>query len=400
MKRQKGDFLSLPSFYDLVGYFAGEVVKRFSSRNGLEKPWKENCKVQGNNIQMLTALYVVTSWVQRCCRAITFYPLRIPPLFLWGMAGVFISILLVFVGNHWPKPTEKLDLSRILYANAAKSQEWKEEDQDHTSFDRFMEGEIPHELHPGYNYITRKPLVIANIGLSMKNEKNIANTGMAPHSQASHPSPTPEKSKEKEDLPSVNGVYHHVKSGENPWLLARLYDVSLEKIAKYNPSMNPNRIMEGDKLFIPEAKEPLTYSKSQRMIYPLRNSTYITSGYGNRKHPLGGGIRFHKGVDFRADRGTPIQAVLDGTVIEAGNRGLLGLVVSLRHDNGLETVYAHNSRIKVKVGQRVKQGDIIAYVGSTGRTTGAHLHFEVLQNGKHQNPVKFLPGSQSRYNRR
>ncbi|MEM6812154.1 MAG: M23 family metallopeptidase [Pseudomonadota bacterium] len=112
----------------------------------------------------------------------------------------------------------------------------------------------------------------------------------------------------------------------------------------------------------------------------------ISSGFGMRKHPILGYNKMHKGVDFAAPTGTPIYAAGDGVVERAGWASGYGKFVKIRHNSSLQTAYGHMSKIKVKAGQRVKQGQVIALVGSTGRSTGPHLHYEVLKNGKHVNP--------------
>lgn len=113
----------------------------------------------------------------------------------------------------------------------------------------------------------------------------------------------------------------------------------------------------------------------------------VTSGFGLRVHPVLGGIRAHSGVDLAAPYGTPVVATSNGVVGEADWRGGYGLFVSVRH-GGLETRYGHMSRLNVVSGQRVRQGDVIGYVGSTGRSTGPHLHYEVRVNGRAVNPLK------------
>ena len=115
----------------------------------------------------------------------------------------------------------------------------------------------------------------------------------------------------------------------------------------------------------------------------------ITSGFGMRNHPILGFTKMHKGVDFGVPTGTPIQAAGDGTVEMAGFNGAYGNYVRIRHGNGYATAYAHMSRIAqgIKVGKRVGQGQIIGFVGSTGRSTGPHLHYEVLQGNAQVNPL-------------
>lgn len=122
---------------------------------------------------------------------------------------------------------------------------------------------------------------------------------------------------------------------------------------------------------------------------PIRN-TYITSGFGGRADPFDGGSAFHKGVDFHANVGDPVMAVADGVVSYAGVRGGYGNVVEVDHGNGYVTRYAHNSRLVVKVGDLVRAGQQVARAGSSGRSTGAHVHFEVWADGRVVNPRKFL----------
>jgi murein DD-endopeptidase MepM/ murein hydrolase activator NlpD len=122
---------------------------------------------------------------------------------------------------------------------------------------------------------------------------------------------------------------------------------------------------------------------------PIANS-YITSGFGGRADPFGGGAAFHKGIDFHAAIGDPVLAVADGVVSYAGTRSGYGNVVEIDHGNGYVTRYAHNSRLLVQVGDLVRSGQQVARAGSTGRSTGAHVHFEVWADGRVVNPSKFL----------
>ena len=131
----------------------------------------------------------------------------------------------------------------------------------------------------------------------------------------------------------------------------------------------------------------------ERNAMPSRSpvaSSYITSGYGGRADPFGGGSQFHKGIDFDANTGDPVMTVADGVVSYSGVRSGYGNVVEVDHGNGFVTRYAHNSRNSVQVGDLVRVGQQIAKAGSTGRSTGAHVHFEVWENGRVHNPRKFL----------
>jgi len=115
----------------------------------------------------------------------------------------------------------------------------------------------------------------------------------------------------------------------------------------------------------------------------------LTSGFGPRKDPINGEARFHKGVDIGAPIGTPIHAVRGGTVVFAGPDGGHGNMIVVDHGNGIKTRYAHCSAIGVAVGQEVAPNEVIGAVGSTGHSTGPHLHFEVWENGEAQDPRTF-----------
>ncbi|OYW47298.1 MAG: hypothetical protein B7Z08_03675 [Sphingomonadales bacterium 32-68-7] len=123
----------------------------------------------------------------------------------------------------------------------------------------------------------------------------------------------------------------------------------------------------------------------QGLVAPVAGR--MSSGYGRRRHPILGYARMHAGIDFAARHGTPIYAVTDGTVQYAGRHGGHGNYVKLSHGGGLATGYAHMSRIAVGNGARVRQGQVIGYVGSTGLSTGPHLHYEVYRNGVTINPM-------------
>nr|WP_245223479.1 M23 family metallopeptidase [Ruegeria sp. HKCCSP346] len=128
---------------------------------------------------------------------------------------------------------------------------------------------------------------------------------------------------------------------------------------------------------------------------PVHSAVRFTSGYGSRRDPKTGGRRMHNGVDFAGPQGTDIFATADGVVTHAGWQSGFGRLVKIKHAFGIETLYAHNTKINVKVGQRVSRGDHIADMGSTGRSTGTHLHYEVRVNGKPVNPMTYIKAARN-----
>lgn len=137
-----------------------------------------------------------------------------------------------------------------------------------------------------------------------------------------------------------------------------------------------------------EAHEVKEAPKEEHFIEPIRGR--ISSGYGIRKDPIHGNHKFHKGMDIAAPEGTAIRPTMSGTVVFSGKRGSYGNVVEIRHDNGYISIYAHNKVNSVKEGDRVTTEDVIATVGSTGRSTGPHLHFELKLEGYAVNPVELM----------
>lgn len=122
---------------------------------------------------------------------------------------------------------------------------------------------------------------------------------------------------------------------------------------------------------------------------PLEQSR-VTSSFGRRRDPFTGRLAWHRGIDLLAPHGTPVLASAEGRVIRAGYYGAYGRLVEMDHGNGLRTRYAHNSRLAVKVGQWVRRGEILAYVGSTGRANAPHLHYEVHLDGEPVNPEPYI----------
>jgi len=140
--------------------------------------------------------------------------------------------------------------------------------------------------------------------------------------------------------------------------------------------------------FIVEIDNRFKYLESVPNLWPTQGR--LSSKYGNRRNPFGRGIKFHKGIDIANSHGTSIVAAGSGVVTFSGNRSGYGKVVIIKHNSEYETLYAHNSKNLVKVGDKVEKGQTIAKMGSTGRSTGSHLHFEIHKNGQVINPLTVL----------
>lgn len=192
---------------------------------------------------------------------------------------------------------------------------------------------------------------------------------------------------------TVPGALHTVRRGESLWDISRMYDVTIDEIASNNGISDPSRVQVQARLVIPGAqaqaaalRRDAVVSADGRLIrnfdWPLRGR--ISSRYGPRWD------RIHHGLDVAVPVGTPIRSAAGGVVSFSGAMGGYGNIVIIDHGNGVETRYAHTSRNIVRVGQRVQRGDLIAYSGNTGNSTGPHLHFEVRQRGQSVNPELYL----------
>jgi murein DD-endopeptidase MepM/ murein hydrolase activator NlpD len=202
--------------------------------------------------------------------------------------------------------------------------------------------------------------------------------------------------------PQASGVYHIVKPGENLYRIGKAYDISIEEIARANSIKDPSRIQSGQRLLIPGAMRQLpvetiapveishanrstvsTDATNETLIWPIAGT--INSGFGAR------GSGFHDGIDIAGVEGSPIRVIEKGEVIYSDQIRGYGNIVIVRHSGGIVSVYAHNQVNLVRAGQSVEQGEVIAKVGSTGRVTGPHLHFEIRKNNVAQDPLGYLP---------
>ncbi len=205
------------------------------------------------------------------------------------------------------------------------------------------------------------------------------------------------------------GVTHVVQAGQTPYRIARTYGMDVERLIRVNKIDDPARVPVGTRLWIPGAYRVLyvsskssgkrnapnkksAHKKTKKKRPPVKNylrwpvKGTLTSTFGKR------GARNHEGIDIGASRGTPIYAAQSGKVVfsDWGPTGY-GLMIIIKHNHHLTTVYAHNSKNWVRKNAWVKRGQKIASVGKTGRATGPHLHFEVRNDTHPRNPLKYLP---------
>ena len=241
-------------------------------------------------------------------------------------------------------------------------------------------------------------------------------------------------------FPSIDGLYYKLEKNDTLAKIAKKYGISVVDIVDYN-NINPKKLKAGSTIFLKgvtlqkykdvegrliaaqQAKEDKKKNKEKEkekppkgakgsapppppppqddddggrsaaysgagFAYPVR-SAGVSSPFGNRFHPVLKRYILHTGVDLVA-KYVPLRAAKSGVVTFAGNMSGYGKIIIIRHDNGYETRYAHLSVISTNVGEHVNQGDLIGKTGNSGRTTGAHLHFEIRQNGVPKNPMKYL----------
>ena len=192
-------------------------------------------------------------------------------------------------------------------------------------------------------------------------------------------------------IPNMDGIPYTVKSGDNLSGISKAMGVPIEAILDANEIQN-DRINAGMSLFIPGARmkrDDLKMALGELFIYPLRSSR-LSSSFGWRNDPFTGVRTYHAAVDLAAPLGTPVKAAMDGKVSALGYNTTFGNYIILSHSGGLQTMYAHLNAATVKRGDQVNQGVQIGNVGTTGYSTGPHLHFAVYKNGRAVNPLDFL----------
>jgi lipoprotein NlpD len=228
--------------------------------------------------------------------------------------------------------------------------------------------------------------------------------------------------------PALAGVIHVVGRGETIWRIARAYGIDAGDLMETNGIEDPRAVAVGAELFVPGATHVVDVSAAgatststpiptpasvlprptpvpgprvaSAAPLPPASPRAASDGTAPLAWPLKGvlygryGVRAgqrHDGIDIAAPEGTPVLAAADGAVIYAGEQAGYGAIVIVRHAGGLVTLYAHNSKLLVEDGDRVRRGQPVARVGQTGRTTGPHLHFEVREGTRPKNPLLFLP---------
>jgi murein DD-endopeptidase MepM/ murein hydrolase activator NlpD len=192
-------------------------------------------------------------------------------------------------------------------------------------------------------------------------------------------------------IPNQDGILHAVRSGDTLGSIAEKYKVGTEDIKTANELFS-EKIRTGTDLFIPGAKldwVSLQEINGDLFIWPLNG--VITSPYGYRKDPFNGNrVQFHTGLDIRGTTGTPVRAAMAGRVSQTGYDAVFGNYVVISHHSGYRTLYGHMSVIRTRNGAYVGTGERIGDVGSTGLSTGPHLHFMVYKNGVTVNPRSLI----------
>ncbi len=193
-------------------------------------------------------------------------------------------------------------------------------------------------------------------------------------------------------IPSMDGLVYKVQNGDSLNALSVKFQVSVEEILDAN-DLSSEVLSKGMELFIPGAKmssSELKKAMGELFVYPITAAWRLTSRFGPRKDPFTGVASNHTGVDMACPQGTPIRAAMSGKVVYVGWSNIFGNYVIINHGNGYQSLYGHMLKPLVKNGQSVDQSTRIGLVGSTGYSTGPHLHFTVYKNGKLVDPLTLL----------
>ncbi len=214
--------------------------------------------------------------------------------------------------------------------------------------------------------------------------------------------------------PELLVATHTVEKGQTLYRIAKTYGVSVEQLMEANHLDDPRELKVGETLSIPGAREAqrvTTYDSPEpeaparvidqikRVATPPAKAVKVGRANGTLAWPLRGvlyarfgrkGSEPHDGIDLAAPAATPVKTAAPGTVLFAGEQRAYGLIVIVEHADSLITLYAHNRDVRVKTGQKVREGQVVATVGDSGKTSGPHLHFEVRKEGVPVDPLEFL----------
>lgn len=228
---------------------------------------------------------------------------------------------------------------------------------------------------------------ISDEGVKLKKGDAISYLAFDSKAVAEERAEKPEESREiaaviapESSLPAASGPNFYTESEGKSTTRWDLFTPKKEKESK-KPSLAG----------VTKVKKAVANVISGKFAMPLKSYKRLSSPFGYRKHPIGGGSKMHKGIDLSANRGTRILSADSGVVKFSGWKGGYGYCVIVDHQNGYETLYGHCSKLIADVGDNVNRGDLIAEVGSTGASTGNHLHFEVVKNGTAIDPQQFYP---------
>jgi murein DD-endopeptidase MepM/ murein hydrolase activator NlpD len=191
-------------------------------------------------------------------------------------------------------------------------------------------------------------------------------------------------------IPNMDGILYEVKRGDSLSAIAGKFEVSYESLLDTN-QMDSAVVHPGTQLFIPGvAMNPIALKQAmgELFVYPARGR--ITSPYGWRSDPITGMRRFHTGVDIANSPGTRVNASMEGRIGEVGFHSTYGNYVIINHAGGFQTLYAHLNRFVVSKGQWVNQGQKVGEMGSTGYSTGSHVHFTIFKHNQHINPLNYI----------
>lgn len=193
-------------------------------------------------------------------------------------------------------------------------------------------------------------------------------------------------------IPDRNGIFHAVQPGESLSSIASSYSVSTPRILDAN-DLATQVLQTGTSLFIPGARmdeDAYLLAIGELLRWPLRSYVF-TSGFGMREDPITDQWRLHTGLDLAGPMGSPVLAARSGRVVHAEYTGNYGNLVIVDHGDAIRTLYSHMSSFNVTVGEYVSAGEVIGQVGSTGRSTGPHVHFSVTRSGRWEDPLAHLP---------